>query len=151
MQQTRLGLNLRAERTKREFLTRAYRVVPWDALAPLVSPYTCGSHTGPAVCGADDAGYPLHAAVVHAQRPGRGRGTARRAAVSRVRGADAGPRAARRVDDTAVSAPAGQAQAGRSDHGYDQRLAAAQRLGAHRARLGGRCQRGGRWPRLVAW
>ena len=85
MKQSSLGLSNTVKRTrKREFLDAMELVVPWAELVALIEPYApdSGQARSAALCSADPAAHPLHAAVVQAQRSSDGRSAARRARLS---------------------------------------------------------------------
>lgn len=107
MIQTELGLNLWMKSTrKRELLDEMDRGVPWAQLIALIEPHYQGQDRASAHGHLRDAASALSPTTVRVERPGHGRGAARRAAVlgvRRARGPDATP--ARRKYVTLPSFP----------------------------------------------
>lgn len=115
MRQQSQGLGQTSKRTRRrEFLEEMERVVP---RSDLVAPYIPEGKRARLPFAVEVMLHiSLHAAVVHAERPGDGGGAARRAAVPGVRRRGGlGRVVAGRIQDLEISARAGEAQAQRAD------------------------------------
>ena len=110
--QADLGVSLTTKRTrKRDFLDEMNRIVPWAALVELVQPYAPEGRRGrlPFALETMLRIHFMHQ-LVHPERPGDGRIVARHRVVEGIRRSELGQPTARRDDDPAVSAIAGDPQ-----------------------------------------